>query len=296
MLIKIGTRGSELAIAQALEAEKLLLSCFPDLNTKIVKIKTSGDKNINVTLASVGGKGLFIKEIEDALLSKNIDIAVHSLKDVPAFYANDLTIPCVLKRCSPYDAFISYKYQNISTLPKNATVATSAIRRKVQLLLLRPDLNVVPLRGNVTTRLQRLTEFDGIILAEAGLIRLQKHNVITAVLSAQDMLPSVGQGVICLQCRANNTKIIDMLERINHNETFTQIQAERSFLKTINGSCFTPLAAFAEYRDKNQLHLRCMLADEDGKKVYFTERFSSVEDAEKIGIDAALELKSKVLK
>ncbi|GHM57955.1 MAG: porphobilinogen deaminase [Candidatus Mesenet longicola] len=294
MLIKIGTRGSELAVIQAMEAKELLLSYFPNLDIEIVTIKTSGDKNTNIALSSIGGKGLFTLEIENALLSKNIDIAVHSLKDVPAFFAQGLIIPCVLKRYSPYDAFISHKYQNILSLPYDATVATSAIRRKVQLQKLRPDLNIVPIRGNVTTRLKKLELFDGMILAEAGLIRLQKHNVIKKVLPAKEMLPSVGQGAICLQCSAGNTKVIEMLEAINHKATFTQIQAERSFMRTINGSCFTPLAALAEYQSENQLYLRCMLADEQGKNVYFTERLAHVEDAEKMGIDAGLELKAKI--
>lgn len=294
MLIKIGTRGSKLAVIQAMEAKELLLSYFPDLDIEIVTIKTSGDKNANVALSNIGGKGLFTLEIEDALLFKNIDIAVHSLKDVPAFFAQGLIIPCVLKRCSPYDAFISHKYQNILSLPYSATVATSAIRRKVQLEKLRPDLNIVPMRGNVTTRLEKSEQFDGIILAEAGLIRLQKRNVIKEVLPAKKMLPSVGQGTICLQCSEDNTKIIEMLKTVNHEKTFMQIKAERSFMRTINGSCFTPLAALAEYQGENQLHLRCMLADEQGKNVCFTERLSHVEDAEKMGIDAGLELKDKI--
>lgn len=294
MLIKIGTRGSELAVIQAIEAKELLLSHFPNLDIEIITIKTSGDKNANIVLSSIGGKGLFTLEIENALLSKNIDIAVHSLKDVPAFFARGLIIPCVLKRCSPYDAFISHKYQNILSLPYGATVATSAIRRKVQLQKLRPDLNIMSVRGNVTTRLKKLKQFGGMILAEAGLIRLQKHNVIKEVLSTEKMLTSVGQGTICLQCSADNTKVIEMLEAINHKATFTQIKAERSFMRTINGSCFTPLAALAEYQRENQLCLKCMLADEQGKNVCFTERLAHVEDAEKIGIDAGLELKAKI--
>lgn len=292
MLVKIGTRGSDLAITQALEAKQRLLESFPNLSVEIIKIKTSGDKYANVTLAEIGGKGLFLREIEDKLLENNIDMAVHSLKDVPAFFSKDLTISCVLERLSPCDVFISHKYKSLKTLPQQATIATSSIRRKVQLLNLRPDLNVVPLRGNVTTRLQN-QNFDGMILAEAGLIRLKKHHLITEVLSPKVMLNAVGQGAICIQCRKNDIKVIDLLEKINNNMSFIRAKSERSFMKTVNGSCFTPLAALAEYMSENMLRLRCMLAGERG--IYFTERTSFVEDAEEMGVNAGVELKSKCL-
>ncbi|NSM56925.1 hydroxymethylbilane synthase [Wolbachia endosymbiont of Atemnus politus] len=292
MLVKIGTRGSSLAAAQALEAKRKLLESFPDLTAKIIEIKTSGDKHTNANLAEIGGKGLFLKEIETELLENNIDIAVHSLKDVPAFFSKDLIIPCVLERLSPCDAFISNKYNSLESLPKQATIATSSIRRKVQLLNFRPDLNIVPLRGNVATRLQN-HNFDGIILAEAGLIRLKKHHLVTEVLPPKIMLSAVGQGAICIQCRKSDVKIIDLLEKINDNKSFIRVKSERSFMKTVNGSCFTPLAALAEYVNENMLHFRCMLADK--KNIYFTERTSFVEDAEKMGMDAGLELKSKCL-
>lgn len=292
MLVKIGTRGSDLAITQALEAKQRLLESFPNLSVEIIKIKTSGDKYTNLTLAEIGGKGLFLREIEAELLKNNIDMAVHSLKDVPAFFSKDLTIPCVLERLSPCDVFISHKYKSLKILPQQATIATSSIRRKVQLLNLRPDLNVVPLRGNVTTRLQN-QNFDGMILAEAGLIRLKKHHLITEVLSPKVMLNAVGQGAICIQCRKNDIKVIDLLEKINNNMSFIRAKSERSFMKTVNGSCFTPLAALTEYMSENMLRLRCMLGGERG--IYFTERTSFVEDAEEIGVNAGIELKSKCL-
>ncbi|MCA7010894.1 hydroxymethylbilane synthase [Wolbachia endosymbiont of Tribolium confusum] len=292
MLVKIGTRGSILAVAQALEAKQKLLESFPNLSIEIIKIKTSGDKYANVNLAEMGGKGLFLREIEAELLENNIDMAVHSLKDVPAFFSKDLAIPCVLERLSPCDAFVSHKYESLKYLPQQAMIATSSIRRKVQLLNFRPDLNIVPLRGNVTTRLEN-QNFDGIILAEAGLIRLKKHHLIKEVLPPKVMLSAVGQGAICIQCRKNDVKVIDLLEKINNNMSFIRAKSERSFMKTVNGSCFTPLAALAEYVSENMLHLYCMLADERG--IYFTERTSFVEDAEKMGMDAGLELKSKCL-
>ncbi|MDM8335643.1 hydroxymethylbilane synthase [Wolbachia pipientis] len=292
MLVRIGTRGSSLAIAQALETKRKLLDSFPGLSVEIIKIKTSGDKYANANLAGIGGKGLFLKEIETELLENNIDMAVHSLKDVPAFFSKDLVIPCVLERLSPYDTFISNKYNSLESLPQRATIATSSIRRKVQLLNFRSDLNIMPLRGNVTTRLQNHS-FDGIILAEAGLIRLKKHHLVTEVLLPKIMLSAVGQGAICIQCRKNDVKIIDLLEKINNIKSFIRVKSERSFMKTVNGSCFTPLAALAEYVSENMLHLCCMLAD--GKNIYFTERTSFVENAEKMGMDAGLELKAKCL-
>lgn len=292
MLIRIGTRKSTLAIAQALEVKKKLLNVFPNLLVEIVTIKTSGDKYANINLTEIGGKGLFVKEIENALITGDISIAVHSLKDVPAFYSEKLTIPCILKRLSPYDVLISDKYRDLKSLPKQAVIATSSIRRKVQLLNYRPDLNIVPLRGNVTTRLQK-RNFDGIILAEAGLIRLEKHDLMKEVLSPNFMLSAVGQGAICVQCRKNDMKNVALLEKINDEKSFVRIQSERSFMKTVNGSCFTPLAALAEYINDNMLRLRCMLSNE--KNIYFTERVSCTKDAEAIGIDAGLELKSKCL-
>ncbi|UWI83104.1 hydroxymethylbilane synthase [Wolbachia endosymbiont of Howardula sp.] len=289
--MKIGTRGSSLALVQATQVKQKLLENVNNLSIEIIKIKTSGDKYINKNLAEIGGKGLFIKELEIALLEKKIDIAVHSLKDVPAFFSEDLTIPCILERISPYDAFISHKYMNMTSLPMHATLATSAIRRKVQLLHLRPDLKIVPLRGNVTTRLINHQSFDGIILAEAGLIRLSKSHFIKEILSPQVMLSAVGQGAICIQCRKNDFAIISILERINDLTSFIRTSAERSFMKTVNGSCFTPLAALAELINHSTLYLRCMLASE--KNIFFTERTSCIEDAEAIGVDAGLELKEK---
>jgi hydroxymethylbilane synthase len=290
MKIKIGSRGSSLAIVQALEVQQQLEDHFPNISTEIIIIKTSGDKYAHANLAEIGGKGLFIKEIENELLVDNIDIGVHSIKDVPAFYSPDLTIACILKRLSPYDVFVSSRYNNLKSLPLNATIGTSAIRRKVQLLNVRPDLNIMQLRGNVITRLQNYN-FDGIILAEAGLIRLNKHHVAKEILLPEIMLSAVGQGAICVQCKKNNFKIINMLEKINDKRSLVRIKSERSFLKTINGSCFTPLAALAKYLDNNRLHLHCMLANE--KKICFTERIASIEDAEEMGMDAGLELKSQ---
>ncbi len=286
----MGSRGSSLAIAQALEVKQKLIDHFPNLSIEIITIKTSGDKYAYANLAEIGGKGLFIKEIESELLADNIDIGIHSLKDVPAFYSQDLTIACILKRSSPYDVFISSVYNNLKSLPLNATIGTSAIRRKVQLLNIRPDLNVIQLRGNVITRLQN-HNFNGIILAEAGLIRLNKRHFVKEVLLPEVMLSAVGQGAICIQCKKNNFRIIDMLEKINDRKSFIRIKSERSFLKTINGSCFTPLAALAKYLDDDRLHLHCMLANE--KKICFTERIGFIEYAEEMGMDAGLELKSK---
>ncbi|MDG7056402.1 MAG: hydroxymethylbilane synthase [Wolbachia endosymbiont of Meromenopon meropis] len=292
MLVRIGTRGSNLAIAQALEAKQKLLDSFPNLSIKIIRLMTSGDKYTNMNLAKIGGKGLFLKEIEAALLENSIDMAVHSLKDVPAFFSKNSIIPCILERSSPYDTFVSNKYRNLESLPERALIGTSSIRRKVQLLNFRPDINVVSLRGNITTRLQN-NNFDGIIVAEAGLVRLNKHHLIKQVLSPKIMLSAVGQGAICIQCRKNDVKIIEVLQKINNDASFVRVKSERSFMKTVNGSCLMALAALAEYVSENVLHLRCMLADK--KNIYFTERISFEEDAEKIGMDAGLELKSKCL-
>ena len=290
MNIRIGTRGSVLALAQTLEVTNLLSKYFPEINIQVVEIKTSGDINNKVPINTIGGKGLFIKEIEEALLIGKVDIAVHSVKDIPASYCDGLIIPCVLKRSSPYDVFVSSRYQSIKSLPINATVGTSSIRRKVQLNYLRPDLQVIPVRGNIDTRILKsdIGEFDGIVLAEAGLIRINKCNVIKEVLDSKIMLSAVGQGAICVQCRADDYNIINKIKVLNCHKSYVCVMAERSFLKTINGSCDTPLAALARYVDSDTIYMSCMLSNE--KEMVFSDCYFEECNAEKSGIDMGKKL------
>ena len=294
MKVYIGTRGSILAIAQAVEVKNLLSEHFPNINVEIIRITTSGDINNKVSLSNIGGKGLFVKELEEALLRGTIDLAVHSMKDVPAFYYDGLVIPCILKRSSPYDVFISSKYQSIKLLPDNAIIGTSSIRRKEQLVRLLPNVQVIPIRGNVDTRILKLEtgECDAIILAEAGLIRINKTHVVREVLDPKVMLSAVGQGAIGIQCRANDYKMIDMIKILNCKKSYVSVTAERSFMKTVNGSCNTPLAALAEYVSDNTLHMSCMLASEE--KIVFSDCYFNECDAETSGINMGHELIDKL--
>ena len=295
MVVRIGTRGSMLAMAQATAVKSAMTASFPELSFRILSIKTSGDIHVNMPLHDIGGKGLFIKEIEQALLDNIIDIAVHSAKDIPGFYSEDLDIPCVLPRGSARDVFVSCKYRDLSSLPVNAKVGTSSIRRKVQLLAMRSDLEVLPIRGNIDTRMTKMQEgeCDGIILAEAGLDRIFRRDVIREVLSPDVMLGAVGQGAICLQCRKYDKSMVSVLQRLNCHKSYTTVLAERSFLKAIDGTCTTPLAAMARYISTDMLIMKCMLATEEGNMV-FTERVFEEESAEKVGYEMGAVLKNEL--
>ncbi|MFV9838891.1 MAG: hydroxymethylbilane synthase [Aaplasma endosymbiont of Hyalomma asiaticum] len=295
MVVRIGTRGSMLAMAQATAVKSAMVARFPELSFRVLSIKTSGDIHVDVPLHDIGGKGLFIKEIEQALLDNIIDIAVHSAKDVPGFYSEDLDIPCVLPRGSVRDVFVSCKYRDLNSLPVHAKVGTSSVRRKVQLLAMRSDLEVLPIRGNIDTRMSKMQEgeCDGIILAEAGLDRIFRRDVIREVLSPDVMLGAVGQGAICLQCRKYDKSMVSVLQRLNCHKSYTTVLAERSFLKAIDGTCSTPLAAMARYISTDMLIMKCMLATEAGDMV-FTERVFEEENAEKVGYEMGAVLKNEL--
>ncbi|MEK6672321.1 MAG: hydroxymethylbilane synthase, partial [Nitrospirota bacterium] len=239
----IGTRGSKLALWQAEWIKSQLQSLYPDLQVDLNKIKTTGDKILDVPLAKVGGKGLFVKEIEEALLKGEADIAVHSMKDVPTDFPEGLHLPVITKREDPRDAFISrisnFKFQisNFKELPNCATVGTSSLRRSCQLLSIRPDLRIEQLRGNIDTRFRKLDEgqFDAIILAAAGVIRLGWADRITETLTPDVSLPAIGQGAVGIECRTGDKFINDLIAPLNHSETFVCVRAERAFLKKLEG-------------------------------------------------------------
>ncbi len=295
--ITIGTRGSRLALAQSEEIKHLIISNHPDYQKSpelisIIPFKTTGDKIIDRSLVDIGGKGLFIKEIEEALIDNQIDIAVHSMKDVPGFFSSNLDIFAIPTRQNHCDAFISNQYSSIANLPLNATIGTSSPRRAALILNQRPDLKIVNFRGNIDTRLQKLREkqVDATILAVAGLERISLQNHITKIISEEEMLPAVGQGALALQARNNDSFITKLLEPLNHQASKICVDAERAFLKTINGSCKTPLAAYCQIKD-GQLFLRVMLASLDGKEIYKTSRIGDLKDSVTIGNDAGLEIK-----
>lgn len=279
--LRIGSRRSILALIQAEEARQILAPYYPIV--ELVQFVTSGDK-ITTPLYDVGGKGLFIKELEQALLDNKIDVAVHSLKDVPAYYSPELIIKGFLKRVDPRDAFLSTKLSSINQIKSSSIIGTSSFRRKVQL---KNSPIIHMLRGNINSRVKKIPQFDGIILAVAGLKRAKLENYITELIPFSSMIPAVGQGVICLQCRKKDDDLVQNLEALSDPITSICVKAERSFQETINGDCTTPLGGIAEYYNC-VLTLNCMLATSKG--VYYTRRTGGAQDAQNMGRDAAQEL------
>lgn len=250
MLIRLGTRRSKLALAQSGLVIAALKRVNPEIKVEVHEIVTTGDKLYDQDLALIGGKGLFLKEIEDQLHAGKIDIAVHSMKDVPATLPEGLVIDCMLERENVHDVFISSQYNNMAELPEGAVVGTSSPRRRLQLLAHRPDLKIVSMRGNVNTRIDKLArgEYDAIVLAYAGLKRLSLGNHIKEVISVDIMLPAVGQGAIGIERNMNDEQLGALLKEINHLPTFLCVEAERSFMQSLAGDCTTPLAAYAQIK------------------------------------------------
>ncbi|MBT3257564.1 MAG: hydroxymethylbilane synthase [Deltaproteobacteria bacterium] len=288
MDIRIGTRGSKLALTQSEWVKKKLERRHSGIRVDLVKIKTTGDKILDVPLSKVGGKGLFVKEIEEALLENRVDVAVHSMKDVPAQLPDDLMLSTFPPREDPSDALISGDQQSLDQLPKGAKVGTSSLRRGAQLLHFRPDLKLVPLRGNVDTRLNKLKSenLQAIILATAGLNRLGLSNVITQTIPFHQLLPAVGQGALGLEVRRGDQGTIDLLDFLNHEETQTAVTAERAFLKTLEGGCQVPIAGFARVNG-DTLSFEGLVAELDGSKIYKETVTGRRDEAENIGIEAA---------
>jgi hydroxymethylbilane synthase len=293
-LLRIGTRGSPLALAQARAVAQLLASKFsPDCITLQV-IRTTGDMIRDRPLAEAGGKGLFTKEIDEALLAGSIDIAVHSAKDMPTLLPAGLHIAAVLPREDARDAFISRKAHSLKHMPAGATVGTSSLRRQALVRQLRPDLVVVNLRGNVETRLRKLDEgtADATLLAVAGLKRLGLTEAATAVFEVDEFLPAVGQGVITIAARSDDAGVSGLLASLTHAPTADALTAERAFLAVLDGSCRTPIAGHAVV-NVGVLHFRGLVARPDGSTVLQTERRGLPKEAALIGTDAGRELKKR---
>ncbi len=292
--IIIGSRGSKLAILYAKKAKKTILDNYIDLNIDIKIIKTSGDIHHSKSLSEIGGKGLFSKQIEEELLDKKIDIAVHALKDLPSDETDGLETIIFLKRNDPRDVFISLNYKSIFDLKAHSVVGTSSFRRAAQLSILRKDLNIKLIRGNVDTRIHRLEQkkFDAIVLSYAGIKILGLENKISKVFSLEEMLPCVGQGVIALQTRKNDQDILDLISKANDLSTFNCVIAEREMLKTIEGDCDTAVGGLATI-DNNLITLKSELFSIDGKKKFSAETSGRIEEAKKIGIKIGQELIAK---
>lgn len=286
-LVRIGTRGSALALWQTNHVAEILKEKF-GYETEIVKIKTTGDKILDSPLAKIGSKGLFVKEIEIALLEKRVDIAVHSAKDVPTEQPAGLLIAAFLKREDPRDAIISRFGKGLLDLPEGSVVGTSSLRRRAQILHLRPDLKLVDVRGNVDTRLRKMSEgqFDAIILARAGLKRMGFEERITEVIDTSLMLPAVGQGSIAVECREDDEEMLQVLREISDYETEAAVRAERALLRYLEGGCQVPIGAYGRIVDA-ELVLDGMISSLDGRKLYRSQKRGRPEDAERIGIELA---------
>ena len=290
-IIRIATRQSPLALWQAEYVADLLKQQFPDLDTELVKMVTRGDKILDAPLAKVGGKGLFVKELEQGMLEGNADIAVHSMKDVPVEFPEGLHLAAILQREDPTDAFVSNRYASLSELPENARIGTSSLRRQCQIKARFPNAEILSLRGNVNTRLAKLDagDYDAIILASAGLKRLGMAERITECLPTAVSLPAIGQGAIGIECRSDDAEINELLKALHDERTGLCVQAERAMNARLNGGCQVPIAGFAEIVNE-QLFMRGLVGSADGSMLYRCERWAQLYEAEHLGCTIAEDL------
>jgi hydroxymethylbilane synthase len=289
--IRIGTRGSALALWQAEWVKSELEKKHAGMSVTLTKIKTTGDKILDVPLAKVGGKGLFVKEIEEAMLANEIDIAVHSMKDVPTFFPDGLHLACITKREDPRDALFSRSKVVFKDLPRGANIGTSSLRRQAQLMHIRPDFVIHQLRGNVDTRLRKLREgqYDAIILAAAGVKRLGLAENITELIDPEISLPAIGQGALGIECRIDDRELNEMISFFNHSETRVAVMGERALLRRLEGGCQVPIACYGRLKNSN-LHLTGLVGSVDGKRIIKDTVEGAPEKAEKLGVTLAEKL------
>jgi len=293
----IGSRGSKLSLSYSNHVKKLLIklnSQFDDNSIEIKIIKTAGDIFQNKRISDIGGKGVFCKQIEEELLDSKIDLAVHSLKDLPTIMTNGLCVNAVVKRNDPRDAFLSHSNKSFYQLKPQAKIGTSSFRRQAQLNLLRGDLKIVPMRGNIDTRIRKLKdkEFDAIVLSLAGIEMLNLKNEVKEIFTIEQMLPAIGQGAIALQCKKNDQKTLDILEKVNDKETYYCIQAERALLEAIGGDCDTAIGGLAKLSNK-KISLKSELFSNDGKKKFVFQISDHFEKAREVGYAVGKELLKK---
>ncbi|MFZ7172642.1 hydroxymethylbilane synthase [Avibacterium volantium] len=286
--IKIATRRSPLALWQANYIKDRLTQLYPQLTVELVPMVTKGDVILDTPLAKIGGKGLFVKELENALLNGEADIAVHSMKDVPMQFPAGLGLSVICKREDPRDAFVSNSYRTLDELPEGAVVGTSSLRRQCQLKALRPDLNIQSLRGNVGTRLSKLDngDYDAIILASAGLIRLGMADRIASFIDTETSLPAAGQGAVGIECRTDDVETQQLLAPLADAETTACVLAERAMNNHLQGGCQVPIAGYAVIRD-NQLYLKALVGKTDGSLIICAENQSAVENSQELGVQVA---------
>jgi hydroxymethylbilane synthase len=286
--LRIATRQSRLALWQAEHVAARLREAHPGLDVVLVPMTTQGDRILDRSLASVGGKGLFIKELELAITEGRADVAVHSMKDVPSDLPEGMTLAAMLPRADPRDAFVSVRHESFDALPQGARVGTSSLRRQCQLKYVRPDLQLQALRGNVETRLRKLQEeqYDAIVLAAAGLIRLGLERRITRFFSFDQSVPAVGQGIIGIECRADDERSIELSRALNDALAWQCCEAERAFAQRLQGSCQSPIAGYAEISG-GQLQLRGVIGSPDGHEIYRGMNSGAVAKVRVVGIELA---------
>ncbi len=289
--IRIATRKSPLALWQAEHVANRLETLFPEIQTELIKMVTKGDKILDAPLAKIGGKGLFVKELEHGMLNGSADIAVHSMKDVPVEFPEGLHLAAILDREDPTDAFVSNKYPSLEQLPNAARIGTSSLRRQCQIKEKFPDAEILSLRGNVNTRLSKLDagEYDAIILASAGLKRLGMEARITQCLDTSTSLPAIGQGAIGIECRKDDVETNALLLALHDKDTAIRVTAERAMNARLNGGCQVPIAGFAELLG-DKLVMRGLVGSPDGSLLYRAERKGNITDAEEIGTAIANDL------
>ncbi len=289
--LRIATRSSPLAMWQAEEVARRLNELYPDLRVTLVKMKTSGDKFLDAPLAKVGGKGLFVKELEAGILEGSVDIAVHSMKDVPVDIPPGLELALIMEREDPRDAFVSNRYDSLVEMPAGAVVGTSSLRRQAQIRERYPQLTIDWLRGNVNTRLRKLDDgdYDAIILASAGLLRLGFEQRIRAPLEPEECLPAIGQGAIGIEVRSDDAAVKELLAPLAHAETTSRITAERALNQALSGGCQVPIAGFALVKD-GRLYLRGLVGEPDGSKILRAEVTGKIEQAAALGKKVAEDL------
>jgi len=289
--LRIATRSSPLALWQAEEVSRRLHELYPELDIQLVKMKTKGDKILDAPLAKVGGKGLFVKELEAGILAGKADIAVHSMKDVPVEFPEGLSLALIMQREDPRDAFVSNKHASLRDLPAGAVVGTSSLRRQTQIREKFPALKLDWLRGNVNTRLKKLDdgEYDAIILAAAGLKRLEFEQRIRSYLEPEDSLPAIGQGAIGIETRSDDEAVKQLISPLADKDTTLRVQAERAMNETLNGGCQVPLAGYAVL-EGDQIYLRGLVGEPDGSRVLRAEIRGAASNATELGVRLAQNL------
>ncbi|RDH82745.1 MAG: hydroxymethylbilane synthase [endosymbiont of Galathealinum brachiosum] len=289
--IRIATRKSPLALWQAEEVSRQLTLLYPDINIELIKILSKGDKILDAPLAKVGGKGLFVKELEQSMLDGESDIAVHSMKDVPMVFPDGLHLPVIMEREDPTDAFVSNNYKSLEELPEDARIGSSSLRRQLQIKEVMPKAQMLNLRGNVNSRLQKLDngDYDAIILATAGLLRLEFEERIKGRITPEQSLPSVGQGAVGIECRVGDERIESLIAPLNHADTHTRLSAERAMNNRLNGGCQVPIAGFA-LLENNEIYLRGLVGRPDGSEVVRGDIRGPSQDAEALGRQLAEQL------